>query len=114
MPDAGDVLRPDSSRRDAEKLGEDRPAPQADIAGNDPANVRETQARLLDGAADGALSHWKIGGDELPLLLWTVPIGRLPELVKAHDLIPRGPAFHHDGRRGVGHDVVHDLSVGVP
>src|ERR1700681_5086738 len=62
VPDAGDVLRPDSAYWDAEQLREDRPAPKADIAGNDPANVRQTQACVLDSAADGALGHRKIGG----------------------------------------------------
>src|SRR3979411_340549 len=54
MPDASNVLRPDSSRRNAEEFGEDRPAAQADIARNDPANVREAETRFFDGAAEGA------------------------------------------------------------
>src|SRR6202140_4308992 len=69
MPDLGDVLRPDSAHRNPEELGEDPPTPQADVAGNDPANIGETEARLFDRAADGALGHRKIGGDELALLL---------------------------------------------
>src|SRR6202171_5981063 len=88
MSDASNVLGPYSSGRNAEEFCEDRPAAQADIARNDPANVREAESRLFDGAADGTLGHRKIGRDQLPLLLWAIPVGRLPERVKAHDLMP--------------------------
>src|ERR1700738_2586674 len=63
ISDGSKVIRPDSSGRNPEEFREDRPAAQADIARNDPANVREAEFRLLDGAADGTLGHRKIGGD---------------------------------------------------
>src|SRR5260370_15751602 len=101
MPDAGDVLRPDSSQWDLEQVGKDRPAAQAHVAGNDPADIRETESRLLDRAADGALGHRKVGRDKLTLLVWAVPVRRLTELVEGDDPSARRSAFHHDRRRGV-------------